>query len=249
MDKAIYIAMTGGKHIERAQAIRANNMANASTTGFRADFEQARAMGVYYGDGLPSRAYALAESPATDFSHGSLTQTGRDLDVALDGDGWIAVQGQDGAEAYTRAGSLHITALGQLLTADGRAVLGDSGPITLPPLEKIQIGQDGTITIREQGQAPNALSQVGRIKLVRPDNAELRKGADGLMHLRDPLQEPLKAVADVRLRSGFLEGSNVNVIDEFTNVIALARQFDMNLKLMRTVEENSSASTKLLQLA
>jgi flagellar basal-body rod protein FlgF len=216
--------------------------------GFRADFEQARAMSVYYGDGLPSRAYSLAENPATDFSVGTLGETGRDLDVAVDGPGWIAVRSSDGREGYTRAGSLHINALGQLQTADGRTVLGDGGPITLPPLETVQIGQDGTITIREQGQAANALSQVGRIKLVNPDNAALQKGEDGLMYAREGTPE-IKADALVRVQSGFLENSNVNAVDEFTNIIALARQFDMHLKMMRTVEENSGAATKLLQLS
>jgi flagellar basal-body rod protein FlgF len=248
VDKAVYIAMTGGKHIARAQAVHANNMANANTAGFRADFAQARAMSVYYGDGLPTRAYALSENPGTDFTAGTLTETGRDLDVAVDGAGWIAVQGSDGREAYTRAGSLRITPLGQLQTADGKAVLGDGGPLTLPPLEKLQIGQDGTISVREQGQQPNALSQVGRIKLVNPNPAQLEKGPDGLIYARAGEPE-IKADANVRLQSGFVESSNVNAVDEFTNIIALARQFDLQLKLMRTVEENSAASTKLLQMS
>lgn len=246
MDKALYIAMTGGKHIERAQAVHANNMANATTTGFRADFEQARSMAVYYGDGLPSRSYALTENPGTDLSFGSLRETGDDLDVAVDGQGWIAVQGSDGKEAYTRAGALKINALGQLQTADGHTVLGESGPIAIPEQEKIQIVQDGTISVRELGQAPNALSQVGRLKLVNPTNAQLQKGEDGLMYLR-PGQSALKLDENVRVKTGFIENSNVNVVDEFTNIISLARQFDMNLKLMRTTEENNSAATKLLQ--
>lgn len=247
MDKAIYIAMTGGKQIERAQAVHANNMANASTTGFRADFEQARAMSVFYGDGLPTRAYALSENPATDFTAGAMTETGRKLDVAVDGNGWIAVQGNDGREAYTRAGALRINADGQLQTADGRMVLGDGGPITLPPLESVTIGEDGTISIRELGQAPNALSEVGRIKLVNPDIAQLRKGEDGLMRYTGT-EPSLKADPNVKVRGGFLEGSNVNAVDEFTNIIGLARQFDLHMKMMRTVEDNSSASTKLLQM-
>jgi flagellar basal-body rod protein FlgF len=246
MDKALYVAMSGGKHINRAQTVHANNMANANTLGFRADFAQARSAAVYYGDGLPTRAYALAENPGTDFSFGSLNETGRDLDVALDGEGWIAVQGDDGREAYTRAGSLRVTPLGQLQTADGRQVLGDAGPLTLPPYEKVQIGDDGTISVQAQGQAPNVLAEVGRIKLVQADGTQLEKGGDGLMRLRDG-QPPLPADASVRLQSGFLEGSNVNIVDEFTNIIALARQFDLQLKLMRTAEDNSSSATRLLQ--
>ncbi len=126
-------------------------------------------------------------------------------------------------------------------------VLGDGGPITLPPLESVKIGEDGTISIRELGQAPNALSEVGRIKLVNPDTAQLRKGEDGLMRYTGP-EPSLKADDNARLQSGFLEGSNVNAVDEFTNIIALARQFDLHMKMMRTVEDNSNASTKLLQM-
>lgn len=248
MDKAIYVSMTGGKHIARAQAIHSNNMANANTAGFRADYEQARAMGVYDGAGFETRAYALAENPGTDFSYGTLQQTGNELDIAVDGPGWIAVQGANGQEGYTRAGSLRVNALGQLQTADGRNVLGDGGPITLPPLEKVDIGFDGTITVREQGQAPSALGQLGRIKLVNPNNAQLAKGEDGLMYLR-PGQPVLKADENLRVRSGFVEGSNVDVVDEFTQVIALARQFDMHMKMMRTTADNSAAATKLLQVS
>lgn len=248
MDKAIYVSMTGGKHIARAQALHANNMANANTAGFRADYEQARAMAIYGGAGFETRAYALAENPGTDFTYGALQQTGGDLDIAVDGPGWIAVQGANGQEGYTRAGSLRVNAQGQLLTADGHAVLGDGGPITLPPLEKVEIGFDGTITVREQGQAPSALGQLGRLKLVNPNNAQLAKGEDGLMYLREG-QPVLKADENLRVRSGFVEGSNVDVVDEFTQVIALARQFDMHMKMMRTTADNSAAATKLLQLS
>lgn len=248
MDKAIYVSMTGGKHIARAQAIHSNNMANANTVGFRADYEQARAMAIYGGTGYETRAYALAENPGTDFTYGSLQQTGNELDIAVDGPGWIAVRGANGQEGYTRAGALRVDAQGQLLTADGHAVLGDGGPITLPPLEKVDIGFDGTITVREQGQAPSAVGQLGRIKLVNPNNAQLAKGEDGLMYLR--AGEPaLKADENLRVRSGVVEGSNVDVVDEFTQVIALARQFDMHMKMMRTTADNSAAATKLLQLS
>jgi flagellar basal-body rod protein FlgF len=248
MDKAVYIAMTGGKHIARAQALSANNMANANTTGFRADFQQARSMAVYYGDGAPSRAYALTENPGTDFTYGTIAETGRKLDVAINGPGWIAVQTASGREGYTRAGSLQVNAQGQLQTATGQMVLGDKGPITLPPFDNVQIGADGTISVQEQGQAPNGLSQVGRIKLVNPANQRLEKGEDGMMYQREG-QQPLPADANVQLQVGFIEGSNVNMVDEFTNVMSLARQFDLQIKLMRTAEDNSAASTKLLQVS
>lgn len=248
MDKAVYIAMTGGKHIARAQALRANNMANANTIGFRADFQQARSMGVYYGDGLPTRSYALTENPGTNFAYGTMDETGRKLDVAINGDGWIAVQSASGREGYTRAGSLHVNALGQLQTASGQKVLGDNGPITLPPYDNLQIGSDGTISVQEQGQAPNGLSQVGRIKLVKPDHAQMEKGEDGMMYMRPGLKPPA-VDAGIQLQTGFLEGSNVNIVDEFTDIMALARQFDLQTKLMRTTEDNSAAATKLLQVS
>lgn len=247
MDKAIYIAMTGGRHIERAQAVHANNMANAATTGFRSDFEQARAMSVFYGDGLPTRVYALTENPGTDFTAGTLAETGRELDVAINGSGWLAVQGSDGREAYTRAGSLQLNAVGQLQTSDGRMVLGESGPITVPPNESITIGEDGTVSVREQGQSPSGLAQVGRIKLVNPDLSQMRKGEDGLMRYTG--SEPsLKLDENVKLKGGFLEGSNANVVNEFTDIMALSKQFELQMKLMRTVEDNSASATKLLQL-
>src|SRR5690554_2535867 len=147
MDKALYIAMTGAKHNMLAQASRANNMANINTTGFRADFAQARSMGVYYGDGMPTRAYALTESPATDFTQGPVVQTGRDLDVAVNGEGFIAVQAPDGGQAFTRAGDLKLDAAGILRTGAGRPGLGNNGPIALPPFGHWGFGRAGTISI------------------------------------------------------------------------------------------------------
>lgn len=252
MDKALYIAMTGGKHIARAQTVHSNNMANANTLGFKADFAQARAQAVYYGDGLPTRVYAQAENPGTDLAHGGLIETGNELDIAIDGEGWIAVQGADGQEAYTRAGRLRIDAFGQLQTADGRNVLGDAGPLTIPPYEKVEIGSDGTITVRAQGEQPNALAELGRIKLVRLDGLPVTKGADGLIRVASVNGEvpaPVPADAAVRLQTGMVETSNVNAVDEFTQIISLARQFEMHMKMMKTVEENSASASQLLRLS
>lgn len=245
MDKGLYIAMTGARHIERAQALRANNLANATTTAFRADFAQARSMSVYYGAGHPTRAYALTENPGTDFSQGALLETGRDLDVAVNGEGWLAVLAADGTEAYTRAGSLQVTTLGQLITATGEAVMGDAGPLAIPPFEALHIGQDGTISIRPQGQGPEVMAEVGRIKLVQPE-AGLIKRADGLF--RSELGVPLPPDAGVRLQTGYLEASNVNTVEEFTQVIALSRQFELQIKLMSAVDDNAAAASRLLQV-
>ncbi|WP_317931637.1 flagellar basal-body rod protein FlgF [Halioxenophilus sp. WMMB6] len=247
MDRAIYIAMTGAKNNMLAQTARANNLANANTTGFRADFEQARSQGVYYGSGLPTRAYSQTERPATDFTLGNMEETGRDLDLAIEGDGFFVVTAPDGSEALTRAGNLVIGADGLLQTGNGLPVMGSNGVIVLPPLEKIEIARDGSINIQVQGQGPESLAVIDRLRLVNPDVANLEKGGDGLIRLNDG--SDLQEDPNVTVASGFLEGSNVNVIDEFTHILALARQYETQIKMMSTVEENSDASVRLLQLS
>jgi flagellar basal-body rod protein FlgF len=247
VDRALYIAMTGAKNNMMAQTIRANNMANLNTSGFKADFEQSRSMGVYYGDGQPTRAYALTESPSADFEAGPMQTTGNPMDVAIQGDGFIAVQAPDGSEAYTRAGNLAIDPAGTLRTANGLAVIGNSGPISLPPLDKVEVGGDGTISVISLGQGAETMVDTNRIKLVKPELKNLEKGPDGLFRQRDGLSATPDA--SVRVASGVLEGSNVNAMSEFTQVLSLARQYDMQLKLMKTVEDNSSASAQLLQMS
>jgi flagellar basal-body rod protein FlgF len=245
MDRMLYVAMTGASQTMLAQTANTHNLANASTTGFHADLEAFRAMPVY-GQGYPSRVYAMAERPGTDLSSGTVTATGRDLDVAVNGDGWIAVQAADGSEAYTRAGDLRVSSNGQLVNGAGHAVLGNGGPIAIPPSEKIDIGADGTITSRALGQAPNTLSAVDRIRLVNPPKADLMKGADGLMRLRSG-DVPAPDV-NVQLISGSLESSNVNAVEAMVNMITLSRQFEMQVKAMRTTEEIDTAAAKLLSL-
>ena len=246
MDRALYTSMTGAKHNTLAQAVHANNLANASTDGFRRDYVTARSMGIWYGDGLPTRVHALTERPATDFAVGSLRETGRDLDIAVRGEGWIAVQAPDGSEAYTRAGSLQITPLGQLLTGNGLPVLGNRGPIAIPDAAKVEIGEDGTITVRGLGQGPEALADVDRIRLVNPPEQQLEKRADGLVYTRDGTRAPVDA--RVSVASGFLEGSNVNTVEALTEMLALARQYEVQVKLMKTVDENTEVAARLLQL-
>lgn len=246
MDKSLFISMTGASQNMLAQRAHANNLANVSTTGFRRDFEQARSMPVF-GESLPTRVYAMTERPGTDLSAGSLQETGRDLDVAINGEGWIAVQAPDGSEAYTRAGSLNIDVFGILRTSGGLPVLGNAGPIALPPADKIEIGTDGTVSFRAQGEAPNVLAEVDRIKLVQPDPTLVRKGEDGLMRVANGVEQP--ADGAVTLVTGFLEGSNVNAVEEMTAMLSLARQFEMHIKMMRTAEENAQATNRLLQIS
>ena len=247
MDKALYIAMTGAKNNMLAQANHANNMANLNTNGFKADFEQSRSMGVYYGDGQPTRAFALTESPSADFESGPMMATGNPMDLAVQGQGFIAVQAPDGSEAYTRAGNLSIDAAGTLRTAGGLAVIGNSGPISLPPIDKMEIGSDGTISVITLGQAAETMVDVNRIKLVNPDVKNLKKGEDGLFRQKDGLTATPDA--NVKVAGGMIEGSNVNAMSEFTQILALSRQYDMQLKLMKTAEDNASASAQLLQMS
>lgn len=246
MDKSLYISMTGASQNAMAQRAHANNLANLTTTGFRRDFEQARSMPVF-GDGYATRAYAMTERPGTDMSAGVMQETGRELDVAVQGEGWIAVQAADGSEAYTRAGSLNIDAFGVLRTSSGLPVLGNGGPIAIPPAQKVEIGSDGTISIRALGEGPAVMAEVDRLKLVNPDPATLEKGADGLMRTKDGL--PQVADGAVQVATGFLEGSNVNAVEEMTAMLSLARQFELHIKMMRTAEENAQATDRILQMS
>jgi flagellar basal-body rod protein FlgF len=245
MDRSMYISMTGAVQNMAAQAVNANNLANASTTGFRADLIQAKSVPVQ-GPGLPTRVFNALEANATDFSQGALMQTGNELDVAISGAGFIAVQMPDGSEAYTRAGNLQANEFGELLSGSGMPVLGNAGPVAIPPNQKIEIGFEGTISVLEQGQGAEAITAFDRIKLVNPDLADLVRGQDGLFRRRDGGVEP--AEGSVVLRSGFLEASNVNVVDSMVEMISLTRNFEMNIKLIQTTKQNSEASAQLLQV-
>lgn len=245
MDKALYVAMASGQNIMNAQAVHANNLANANTNGFQADFEQFRSIALY-GEGFHSRAYALAEHRGTDFERGALVETGRDLDMAVEGNGWIAVLAPDGSEAFTRAGALKISPQGQLLSGNDLPVLGNGGPIAIPPAEKITLGADGTITIQPEGQSAQVLSAIDRIKLVKPEYRDLVKGEDGLIRRRDGEEE--QPDAGIRLQSGFLEASNVNAVDEMVQITAMSRQFEINIKMMQTMQENSESAAQLLRM-
>jgi flagellar basal-body rod protein FlgF len=245
VDKLIYVAMTGAAHIDRAQSLHSNNLANVGTSGFRADLEQARSVQVY-GDGYNGRVYALTERPGNDFKQGPLVQTGRDLDTAITGDGFFAVQGPDGKEAYSRSGDFTLDSVGTLRDGAGRIVLGEGGPISVPPHDQLFIGADGSITIQPEGQGPEALVQLDRLKLVKPDRSTLTKGEDGLMHVAPGTK--VASSPDVTLMSGAVEGSNVNAVNEMTSILALARQFDLEVRLMKSAEQNDEAASQLLQV-
>jgi flagellar basal-body rod protein FlgF len=246
MDRLLYIAMAGAAQLQKAQAVNNNNLANLSTTGFRADLETLKALPVR-GPGYATRVYAQADASGVDMSEGSTMHTGRDLDIAINGPGWIAVQAKDGTEAYTRAGDLKVSQSGQLLTAAGDPVLGNGGPIAIPPAQKIEIGDDGTISVLPLGQQASTMAVVDRIKLVNPPPLQLVKNAQGLLHLKNGGTAP--ADAAVKVTSGALEGSNVNPVEAMVRMIELSRQYEMQVNVMKSAKDNDAAATQILSVS
>jgi flagellar basal-body rod protein FlgF len=244
MDKLLYIAMSGAKETMRAQAANNHNLANVSTTGFKADLSafQSRAVA---GPGYASRVYATDSTVGRDATPGSQLQTGNPLDLSINGSGYIAVQDVTGNEAYTRAGDLHVDSNGQLLTATGLPVMGDNGPISVPPYSSITVATDGTVSVIPLGSTAQTSAVVGRIKLVNPPADTLQQGTDALLHSTSP--DPVVADAATTVTPGTLESSNVNIASAMVNMIELARHFDMQVKALHTADEDSQASTKLLQ--
>ncbi len=246
MDRLIYTAMTGAKHVFMQQAGTANNLANASTIGFKAQEHRFRAVPVV-GEGMPTRAFVVDASVADVMDEGPLMFTGRNLDVAVNGKGWLAVQLPDGSEAYTRAGSLDVDVTGLLQTKGGNPVVGDGGPINIPPDNTIEIAPDGTVSVVPSYGTPNNANAIGRLKLVNPPEADMVRGADGLFRLRSG--QPANADESVKLTSGTLEGSNVNVTDAMVNLISLSRQFEMQIKMLQTADTNAQRADQLLALS
>jgi flagellar basal-body rod protein FlgF len=245
MDRMLYIAMTGAKHTMWQQATVSNNLANATTTGFRAELDSFRALPVN-GDGLQTRTFVVNSTAGVDFTPGAFQQTGRDLDVAIQGKGWIAVQTPDGSEAYTRNGSLQISVNGVLQTRGNMPIVGDAGPLSIPPETAVTVAKDGTVSTVPEGQNPNSVSVVGRIKLVNPPEADLVRGADGLFRLVNGTSVP--ADVNVTLSSGALESSNVSTVDALVGMISLGRQFEMQMKLIQNADSNARAASQILNL-
>jgi flagellar basal-body rod protein FlgF len=241
MDRLIYTSMTGAKHLFNRQAVLANNLANASTTGFRADLVAQRAVPTQ-GGAPGARIFSLETTTGSDFTPGPMLATGRALDVAVQGSGWIAVQGFDGNEAYTRAGNLQVNVDGTLTLPNGLPVMGDGAPITVPADAKLQIAADGTISAKTANSP--TVNQVGRIKLVNPEASQMVKGLDGLFRTRNG--EPADADPNVRVADGTLEGSNVNVVEAMVGMIAAARQFEMQMKMLAVAEQNEQKAGSLL---
>ncbi|HUW26426.1 MAG TPA: flagellar basal-body rod protein FlgF [Gallionella sp.] len=246
MDKLIYTAMTGASQVLQQQAAVAENLANASTPGFRAALSTFRAVPLV-GAGLPTRTFVVDSTPGADFTPGVLQATGRELDVAVQGEGWIAVQGLDGKEAYTRNGSLQISPNGVLQTRIGLNVLGDDGPITIPPDTEVTFAKDGTISTVPSTDQVTSVIVVGRLKLVNPEPAQLERGSDGLFRLKNGTA----AVADanVGIAPGSLEGSNVNTVEAMVSMISLARKFDMQMKMLQSADNNARQASQIMNIA
>lgn len=244
MDRMIYIGMGGAKQAMEQQAAVANNMANVSTPGFRAQINNYRAVPVV-GDEMATRAMVVATTQGADMRSGPLMQTGRPLDVAVRGDGWLTVQTPDGGEAYTRVGNLQVGAEGQLLTMDSLPLLGDAGPVVVPPGSSLTVAADGVITALGAGDPAAGASEVGRLKLVNPAVSDLVRGDDGLFRILPGAAAP-QADPGVRLLSGTLEGSNVNAVEAMVDMIANARRFEMQMKTLQTAESNDQQANKLL---
>lgn len=245
MDRLIYTAASGAKHILEQQATTSNNLANVNTTGFRAQLDVFRAVPVQ-SEGLPTRAFVVNSSPTADFTAGALQVTGRDLDVAIKGQGWFAVQMPDGTEAYTRNGSLQTSPNGLLTTAGGATIAGEGGPITIPPDVTVTVGGDGTISTVSTTDQPAVANILGRLKLVNPPTENLVRGDDGLFRLKDGgSAQPDPAVS---VAGGALEGSNVSAVDSMVNMINLARSFETQMSLLKNAENNAAKATQILAL-
>ena len=241
MDRMIYLSMSGAKATMQRQETLANNLANVSTVGFRAELAAFRAVPVQ-GSGASTRVYALESTPGYDATPGQVTATGRNLDVAMKGGAWLAVQGLDGTEAYTRGGSLDVNAEGNLVTVSGLTVLGDGGPISVPPDNAISIAADGTVS----ATAANGRStSIGKLKLVTPEGP-LTRGTDGLFRGSDG---DLSADATARVQDGALEGSNVSAVETMVAMISAARQFEAQMKSLSTAEGNDKTAAQLLSVS
>jgi flagellar basal-body rod protein FlgF len=244
MDRLIYTSAAAMRSAMARQAITANNLANAATTGFRAEFESARASTVR--EGIGARVDSPEETTAADMGSGAIVETGRDLDIAMQGDALLAVQSAEGDEAYTRRGDLQISDSGLLTTGDGTPVLGDQGPITLPPADKISIAKDGAIWIVPQGGDAANPQQVERLKLVSPAGSKIAKAPDGLFRVEGGGALPSDPVA--RVNPGSLEGSNVNASAALVDMIDSSRAWEMQVKLITTAQELDQSSTDLMRL-
>ena len=236
MREMLLLAMRGARDIVHRQQVTMNNLANVSTDGFRREISLVQ-------EGQDS---LMRRSTGPDLTPGAVRTTGRDLDVAISGEGWIAIAAPGGSEAYSRRGDLRVDEFGRLVNGANQQVLGNGGPISLPPFGKVEIGSDGTVSILPLGQSPNTLAVIDRIRLVNPPAEQLERGLDGLFRLREG--EVAEADASVRLLTGSLEGSNVNAIESLVTMIDLARAFESQVQMMKLSKEKQEHLAQLVKL-
>jgi len=254
MDRMIYTAMTGAKQTMEQQATVTNNLANVNTTAFRSELATFRAVPIL-GKAQPTRSFVTDSTPGADFTPGNFQQTGRALDVAVQGTGWIAVRANDGSEAYTRDGNLQVQANGLLTTHNGTTVLSDPGPgappapINIPPNSVVTVAPDGTVsaTSSQGGNIPPIVVVAGKIRLVDPPASNMMRRDDGLFQTRDG--RAAAPSATVQVASGNLESSNVNLTHQMVQMIELSRQYELNTKLITTASENEKSASQLLTLS
>lgn len=245
MDRAIYTAMSAANAALNRQAVTSNNLANSSTAGFRAQLAAFRSVPIE-GETLRTRALVAESTPFHDTTMGPITHTGRSLDVALPQNGWLAVAMDDGSEGYTRNGAIEVDQDGAL-SVNGRPLMGDGGPLEVPPQSHVTIGSDGTVSALGMGDDPTMLVPVGRLKLVNADMNGLVHGDDGLFHTAGG--EMLAQDETLRLTPEAIEGSNVSPVQAMTQMIANSRGFDMNMKVIRTADENAQKANQLLSVS
>jgi flagellar basal-body rod protein FlgF len=246
MDRLIYTAMTGAKHILEQQATTSHNLANATTTGFRAQLDSFRAVPVI-SEGLPTRAFVVDATVGTNFASGTIHHTGNGLDVAVHGKGWFTVQLEDGTEGYTRSGNFKLSESGVLQTQSGITVMGDGGPISVPPDIVVSVAKDGTVSGVSTNTTPSIVSALGRLKLVNPPESDLVRGDDGLFRAKDG--NSFEADDQVTVVGGATEGSNVNVAEAMVTMITLARHFEMQMNLLKNAETNAAKADQILSLS
>lgn len=245
MDRLIYTAMGGASHILQQQASVGQNLSNVNTPGYRAAVNAFRAVPLV-GEGLPTRTFVVDSTAGADFIPGVMQPTGRNLDMAVQGGGWIAIQMENGSEAYTRNGSFQVSPEGILQTRAGLNVAGDAGLITIPPNTEVTVGKDGTISTVPTGLPPNQVVLVGRIKLVNPAEEQMVRGDDGMFRTKDG--KPAAADIAVKVAPGNLESSNVNTVEAMVSMISLARQFDMQMKMLQSADNNARQASQLLNM-
>lgn len=245
MDPALYISMSGAVRSLNEQGVYSNNLANVNTPGFRQDLYQSESLYVL-DKGNNAQTYTRSKGSAVDFKAGPIMPTNRELDMAIRGEGFFVVQKGSEQPALTRKGDFAVNEAGLLTTGAGHLVMGEGGPISIPPYDSLQMGEDGSITVVPKGEDPSSATVLDRILLVNPNKDELYKGQDGFIYSNKGAE--VSADSSVRIATRSLEGSNVNSVDQMVHMINSSREFETQLKLISTIDENQQSLAQLLRI-